>query len=115
MASSKSSNKSKSDLQSLKLGDYIIHFVPIPESDVDFVAVADTKDEKEIKKFVKKFIPVLKDYAHLFQGDWDGNLEKFQVLDAEVVRLLLKFKNLRNHIKKSEIDIMIRENFKKLF
>ncbi len=112
MASSKSKSSS---LQSLKLGTYVIHFAGIPALDVDFVAVADTDDEKEVKKFVKKFIPILDGYADLFQGDWDGNLEKFQVLDEEVIHLLLKFKKLSKNIKKSEVNTVMSDNFKKLF
>jgi hypothetical protein len=52
------------------------------------VAISDKASESITKKLIQNLSPILLSYRSLFLDQWDGNLEKYNVLNVEIEKFL---------------------------
>src|SRR5271157_505381 len=82
-------------LNNISMGTHIIILASVKDLGVDLVFIADKEDEKKIKKVTPEILEVLHQFKQqIFVQPFEGNIDQYQVLDAPIVTILSKQKDL---------------------
>jgi hypothetical protein len=84
---------STESLKTIELGEYIVLITRIPETISDLVIITDKEDIKEAQKIIPKIIEIIINHQELFINK-DLNLEKFEIFDLKIIKLILSDKKL---------------------
>ncbi|MCP4761721.1 MAG: hypothetical protein GY870_08065 [archaeon] len=91
--------KGDNELKTIEMGDYILKINSISSLNIDLVAIASKDDEKKLKKVFPQINKILKQNSILFEGTWDGQQNKFKILNTPILNVIANVKGL---IDKSE-------------
>ena len=76
------------EIKNIELGDYTVIITGVEKINVDLVIIADKADVKSVNKVIPKVIKLLLKYEDLFLT-WDGERDKFEILDNPLTTLIL--------------------------
>jgi hypothetical protein len=102
-------------LSAISLGIHLIMFVAIPDLGIDLVFIVDKGDENKVKKVSPALTEVLRQFKDFFAPPFSGDLHPFSALDAPMLAVLAKQKDLSGSNKSltEDHETIIRELFSK--
>jgi hypothetical protein len=80
-------------LKNIEMGNFVVKVTDLPKLNLEIVSIIDKDDEKTISKVTVQIVNLLQQHAQLFEN-WDGNQEKFDVLDFEIIKIIQTEKQL---------------------
>lgn len=106
---------SGNDLKNIEMGSQIIIIFSLKDLGLDLVFIADTNDEKQIKKVAPKIIDVLNTRKILFSKPFDGEISRFAALSQPIMEALSNQKGLIDQAKSllEDHELIIRRLFAK--
>ncbi|HMF30861.1 MAG TPA: hypothetical protein VKK79_05585 [Candidatus Lokiarchaeia archaeon] len=102
-------------LNNISMGTHFIILTSIKDLGIDLVFIADKEDENKIKKVTLNLIELLHQFKQLFVQPSDGNIDKYQVLDAPILAIFSKQKDLitKKQSLTDDHESIVRELFAK--
>ncbi len=106
---------SGADLKNIEMGQQLIILISLKDLGLDLVFIADTDDEKYVKKVAPKIAEILKTHKILFAKPFDGEISRFAALSQPIMAALSAQKGLIDQAKSllEDHELIIRRLFAK--
>lgn len=103
------------DLKNIEVGTHLIMLFSLKNLRLDLVFIADSDDEKYIKKVAPKIADILNTHKDLFTNAFDGEISRFAALSQPIMTALSTQKGLIDQAKSllEDHELIIRRLFAK--